>query len=248
MGKVGVSVLLCFASAWTCAMRLPCASSSQTASRSQPRALTQGCRNTGVAAAILKSDDLCVGVGVSENNAFGLGVVNDPSSLRLCASPDRCAVDVQFLGDAANTDAAANQMTFKRRIASTTRYTGFSSCISTQSRARSMSMLTTGQEPEAGVQGDIIACVKKIGECEAEIAKCEEKINDVDTELMKEGISADNLAFWREEKKQLRKEKEQLRKEKEQLRKEKEQLRDNEKQYLKERELLLTKSLANGGA
>jgi SMC interacting uncharacterized protein involved in chromosome segregation len=102
------------------------------------------------------------------------------------------------------------------------------------------------QEPEAGVQGDIIACVKKIGECEAEIAKCEKKINDVETELMKEGISADNLAFWREEKKQLRKEKEQLRKEKEQLRKEKEQLRDNEKQYLKERELLLTKSLANG--
>jgi SMC interacting uncharacterized protein involved in chromosome segregation len=95
------------------------------------------------------------------------------------------------------------------------------------------------QEPEAGVQGDIIACVKKIGECEAEIAKCEKKINDVETELMKEGISADNLAFWREEKKQLRKEKEQLRKEKEQL-------RDNEKQYLKERELLLTKSLANG--
>ena len=74
--------------------------------------------------------------------------------------------------------------------------------------------------------------MKKIGECEAEIAKCEEKINDVDTELMKEGIRADNLAFWREEKKQLRKEKEQL--------------RDKEMQYLKERELLLTKSLANG--
>jgi len=139
-----------------------------------------------------------VGVGVSEHNAFGFGVVNDPSSLRLCASSDRCAVDVQFLGVAANTDAAANQMTFKRRLASTTRYTGFSSCISTQSRARSMSMLTTGQEPEAGVQGEIIACVKKIGECEAEIAKCEKKINDVETELMKEGISADNLAYLRD--------------------------------------------------
>ena len=137
-----------FASAWTSAMRLPCASSSRTASRSQPRALTQGCRNTGVAAAFLKSDDLCVGMGVSEHNAFGFGVVNDPSSLRLCASPDRRAVDVQFLGVAANTDAASNQMTFKRRIASTTRYTGFSSCISTQSRARSMSMLTTGQVPQ----------------------------------------------------------------------------------------------------
>jgi hypothetical protein len=148
MGNVGVSVLLCFASAWTSAMRLPCASSSRTASRSQPRALAQGCRNTGVAAAFLKSDDLCVGVGVSEHNAFGFGVVNDPSSLRLCASSDRCAVDVQFLGVAANTDAAANQMTFKRRLASTTRYTGFSSCISTQSRARSMSMLTTGQVPQ----------------------------------------------------------------------------------------------------
>ena len=74
------------------------------------------------------------------------------------------------------------------------------------------------QEPEAGVQGDMIACVKKIGECEAEIAKCEKKINDVETELMKEGISAYNLAF----------------------------LRDKEMQYLKEKELLLTKSLANG--
>ena len=148
MGKVGVSVLHCFASAWTSAMRLPCASSSRTASRSQPRALAQGCRNTGVAAAFLKSDDLCVGVGVSEHNAFGFSVVNDPSSLRLCASSDRCAVDVQFLGVAANTDAASNQMTFKRRLASTTRYTGFSSCISTQSRARSMSMLTTGQVPQ----------------------------------------------------------------------------------------------------
>ena len=88
------------------------------------------------------------------------------------------------------------------------------------------------QEPEAGVQGDIIACVKKIGECEAEIAKCEKKINDVETELMKEGISADNLAFWRDKEKQLRNEEEQL--------------RDEEKQYLKEKELLLTKSLANG--
>ena len=109
------------------------------------------------------------------------------------------------------------------------------------------------QEPEAGVQGDIIACVKKIGECEAEIAKCEKKINDVETELMKEGISADNLAYLRVKEKQLRKEKEQLRKEKEQLRKEKEQLRDKkeqlrdeEKHYLKVRELLLTKLLANG--
>ena len=148
MGKVGVSVLHCFASAWTSAMRLPCASSRNIASRSQPRAQTLGCRNTGGAAAFLKSDDLCVGVGVSEHNAFGVGVVNDPSSLRLCASPDRCAVDVQFLGNAANTDADANQMTFKRRITSTTRYTGFSSCISTQSRARSMSMLTTGQVPQ----------------------------------------------------------------------------------------------------
>ena len=102
------------------------------------------------------------------------------------------------------------------------------------------------QEPEAGVQGDIIACVKKIGECEAEIAKCEKKINDVETELMKEGISADNLAYLRVKEKQLRKEKEQLRKEKEQLRDKKEQLRDEEKHYLKVRELLLTKSLANG--
>ena len=144
-GKVGVSVFHCFASAWTSAMRLPCASSRNIASRSQPRAQTLGCRNTGGAAAFLKSDDLCVGVGVSEHNAFGFGVVNDPSSF---ASPDRCAVDVQFLGVAANTDAAANQMTFKRRLASTTRYTGFSSCISTQSRARSMSMHTTGQVPQ----------------------------------------------------------------------------------------------------
>ena len=95
------------------------------------------------------------------------------------------------------------------------------------------------QEPEAGVQGDIIACVKEIGECEAEIAKCEKKINDVETELMKEGISADNLAYLRVKEKQLRKEKEQLRDKKEQL-------RDEEKHYLKVRELLLTKSLANG--
>jgi SMC interacting uncharacterized protein involved in chromosome segregation len=95
------------------------------------------------------------------------------------------------------------------------------------------------QEPEAGVQGDIIACVKEIGECEAEIAKCEKKINDVETELMKEGISADNLAYLRVKEKQLRKEKEQLRDKKEQL-------RDEEKHYLKVRELLLTKLLANG--
>ena len=95
------------------------------------------------------------------------------------------------------------------------------------------------QEPEAGVQGDIIACVKEIGECEAEIAKCEKKINDVETELMKEGISADNLAYLRVKEKQLRNKEEQLRDKKEQL-------RDEEKHDLKEKELLLTKSLANG--
>jgi SMC interacting uncharacterized protein involved in chromosome segregation len=81
------------------------------------------------------------------------------------------------------------------------------------------------QEPEAGVKGDIDACVKKIGECEAEIAGCVAKIDDVEKELKKEGISADNLAYLRDEKKQLRKKEEQLRKEK---------------------ELLLTKFLADG--
>ena len=95
------------------------------------------------------------------------------------------------------------------------------------------------QEPEAGVKEDIAACVTKIGECEAEIAGCVAKIDDVEKELKKEGISADDLAYWRDEKKQLRKNLEQLRKNLEQLRKKEEQLR-------KEKELLLTKSLANG--
>ena len=95
------------------------------------------------------------------------------------------------------------------------------------------------QEPEAGVKEDIAACVTKIGECEAEIAGCVEKIDDVEKELKKEGISADDLAYWRKEKDRLGKKEEQLRKKEEQLRKKEEQLRD-------EKKLLLTKSLVNG--
>ena len=87
------------------------------------------------------------------------------------------------------------------------------------------------QEPEAGVQGDIDSCVKKIGECEAEIAGCVAKIDDVEKELKKEVISADELAYWRKEKDRLGKKEEQLRKKEEQFR---------------EKELLLTKSLVNG--
>ena len=177
-----------------------------------------------------------MGVDVSEHSAVGFSVVNYMNSLR---SSYRGTMNGRFLRGAAKIDTAANYMTFKARIASTTRNPVFSRGISAQSRVRSMIMLTPSQvpqrtsilppanplplralvciltalsvwmrqEPEAGVQGEIDSCVKKIGECEAEIAGCVAKINDVEKELMKEGISADNLAYWRKKEEQLRKEK-----------------------------------------
>ena len=245
-----------------CAIRLsPFASSSNTALSVKPRVPTQASCNTGLAAFVKKPHGLCVGVDVSEHSAVGFSVVNYMSSLR---SSYRGTMNGRFLrGGAAKIDTAANYMTFKARIAFTTRNPVFSRGISAQSRVRSMIMLTPSQvpqrtpilppanplplralvciltalsvwmrqEPEAGVQGEIDSCVKKIGECEAEIAGCVAKIDDVEKELMKEGISADNLVYWRKEKEQLRDEKKQYLKNLEQLR---------------EKELLLTKSLVNG--
>ena len=111
VSKLDVAVLLSFASAWTSAMRLSCVSLCKTTLWTQPPLKAR--RNT---AAFVKSD-LCMGVGVSERSTFGLGVVNDPNSLKLCESPDRCAaVDAQFLGYAANTDAAAVQITSEEQF------------------------------------------------------------------------------------------------------------------------------------
>ena len=112
VSKLDVAVLLCFASAWTSAMRLSCVSLCKTTLWTQPPLKAR--RNT---AAFVKSYDLFMGVGVSERSTFGLGVVNDPNSLKLCESPDRCAaVDAQSLGYAANTDAAAVQITSEEQF------------------------------------------------------------------------------------------------------------------------------------
>ena len=144
---MGVWVLLCFASAWTSAMHLPFASLRKTALWTQPPLKAEGCRNTEVAAAFVKPYDRCVGVGVSELSALIFGDLNDSNALRLCAPSCRGPIHGRFLGDAAKTDAAAVQMTLKGQIASTTRV-GFSSFVSTQSRARSMIMLTPSQVPQ----------------------------------------------------------------------------------------------------
>jgi hypothetical protein len=147
VGKVGVSVLLCFASAWTCAMHLRQLPLRKTSLRTQPPLKAQGCRNTEVAAAFVKPDDLCMGVGVSELSAFGLGVVNDPNALILCAPSCRGPIYGRFLGDAANTDAAANQMTSEEHFTFIP-CPIFSRGIWKQNRVRPTSMLTSGQVPQ----------------------------------------------------------------------------------------------------